>query len=398
MEHTGSPGRNGTNGRTRDRRRRRIQCAAGALALVQAGGAGAAEPIVLGLEGFHQQWLVAAGQRLRSGTGDRPFDTQALDQKHNSEVWFTGRTELASGLSIGIEVSLEANTTADQIDESFLFLGNETLGRIELGDTDNAAAKLAVVAPSGGVGINDGDLVRTRAFALPAGFDPANTTIDTTPLQLTDDDSGKMSFFTPRYAGLQFGFSYIPQFEPGGGDDNRSVVRANGAGPVRDGFAAAVNYRDLLGGGIALNASLGMLWGDTPPAEGRDPVIGVNGGLVLGWGGFELGGSATRASGHVPTGRSLDGYAFDLGLAYGLGPWRIGVGYQRGVSDGSRADGARQRLDQGVVSGSWTLGPGVAVVGGLFVYDADGEDATAGPAGVAANDGVGFATGLKLTF
>ncbi len=369
-----------------------------ALAVMPAAAAAAAEPISLGLAGFHQQWLVAAGQRLKNGAGDHPFDDQRVDQKHNSEIWFTGRTELASGLSIGLSVQLEANTAADTIDESYLFMGNATLGRIEIGDTDNAAYKLAVVAPSGGVSLNDGDLVRIGAFALPAGFDPANTTIDTSPLQLTDNDSGKFSFYTPRYAGLQFGLSYIPQFEPAGGDDNRSVVRNSGAGPVRDGVAAAVNYRDLLAGGVAFNASLGVLWGDSPPSEGHDPLIGVNGGLVLGWGGFEFGGSATKASGHVPAGRSLDGYAFDLGLAYAIGPYRVGVTYQRGISDGSRADGARQHLDQGVLSASYTLGPGVAAVGGVFVYDADGEKDAAGANGVAGNDGIGLATGLKLSF
>jgi hypothetical protein len=385
---------------TRPRPAGRAWCralAAGALAALHAAAAGAAEPITLGLAGFYQQWLVAAGQRLQNGAGDHPFDTEAVDQKHNSEIWFTGRTVLDSGLSIGVEVQLEANTEADQIDESYLFLGNATLGRLELGDTDNAAYKMAVVAPSGGVSVNDGDLVRIQAFALPSGFDPANTTIDTTPLQLTDNDSGKVNFFTPRYAGLQFGFSYIPRFEPGGGDDNNAIARTGGSGPTNNGFAAAVNYRDLVEG-IAVNTTAAFLWGDTPPSEGSAPLVGVNLGAVLAVGGVEFGGSFTRATGHAPTDRSLDGHAFDLGIAYEIGPYRVGLTYLRGVSDGSRADGARQYLDQGVLSATYALGPGVALVGGLFVYDANGENSVAGANGVADNQGAGFATGIKLRF
>lgn len=378
------------------RRLERTATAAALAALAVSPAAGASSPVVIGIEGFHQQWLVAAGQRLRSGAGDRPFDTAAVDQKHNSEIWFTGRGELASGLAIGVVVQLEANTSADHIDQSYLLLSGAELGRLEIGDTDNAAYKLAVTAPHGGIAINDGDLVRTEAFALPRGFDPANTIIDTTALRLTDDASGKFSFYSPRHAGLQVGLSYIPRFEPGG-DSNDSVVRVGGNGPIRDGFAAAVNYRELIEG-VAVSTTVAMLWGDTPPAEGSDPVIGVNAGLLLGWGGFEFGGSFARASGHAPVGRSLHGHAFDVGLAYAFGPYRVGVTYLRGVSDGSRADGARQRLDQGVLSASYSLGPGVALVGGVFVYDADGEKDVAGATGVAGNHGYGLATGLKLHF
>lgn len=387
----------GSSGRRRRTVGIRAAAAVGALALLPAAASEAAERIQLGLGGFHQQWLVGSSQRLRNGVGDHPFDTAVIDEKHNSEIYFTGRTLLDSGVSIGLQVQLEANTSADTIDESFLFLGNDTLGRIELGDTDNAAYKLAVVAPNGGVSVNDGDLVRIGAFALPSGFDTANTTIDTTPLQLTDNDSGKFSFYTPRYAGLQFGVSYIPQFEPAGGDDNRSVARVSGSGRVRDGLAAAANYRDLIEG-VAVNATVAVLRADTPPSDGHDPVLGFNAGAVFGWGGFEFGGSYTRASGQVPDDRSLQGEAFDIGLAYALGSYRVGVTYLRGVSDGSRADGARQRLDQGVLSASYALGPGVTLVGGIFIYDADGENDVAGTSGVAGNDGAGVATGLKLRF
>ena len=360
------------------------------------GGTRAAEPIQLRIEGGHQQWLVATQPELKNGQGQHPFDTAVVDQKHNSEVWFTGETLLTSGLTVGLTVQLEANTVADQIDESFLFLKSGPSGMLQLGDTDNAAYKMAVTAPSGGISINDGDLVGIEAFPLPVGFDGTNTTIDSTPLTLTDDDSGKFSFYSPRYAGLQVGLSYIPQFEAGG-DNNNSIATVNGRGRIRNGFAAAVNYTEAMGD-VNLDLSLGWLSGETPPAEGTSDVWGVSAGLLLRWGGLEIGGSLACANGDAPAGRSLDGHAYDIGVAYTTGPYRLGLTYIKGVSEGSRADSARQYLDQVSLSGTYTMGPGVDVVAGLFLYDADGEKDVAGAGEVASSSGIGFASGLKVRF
>lgn len=361
-----------------------------------ASGPQAAGPIRLQIEGGHQQWLVITRPELKDGQGQHPFDTALVDQKHNSEVWFTGETLLTNGLTAGLTVQLEANTARDQIDESFLFLKSEPSGMLQLGDTDNAAYKMAVTAPSGGISINDGDLVGIEAFPLPAGFDGTNTTIDSTPLTLTDDDSGKFSFYSPRYAGLQVGLSYIPQFEAGG-DNNNSIATVNGRGRIRNGFAAAVNYTEAMGD-VNLDLSLGWLSGETPPAEGTSDVWGVSAGLLLRWGGLEIGGSLACANGDAPAGRSLDGHAYDIGIAYTTGPYRLGFTYIKGVSEGSRADSARQYLDQVSLSGTYTMGPGVDVVAGLFLYDADGEKDVAGAGEVASSSGIGFASGLKVRF
>jgi len=110
----------------------------------------AAGPIRLQIEGGHQQWVVVTRPELKDGQGKHPFDTALVDQKHNSEVWFTGETLLTNGLTAGLTVQLEANTARDQIDESFLFLKSEPSGMLQLGDTDNAAYKMAVSAVRGG--------------------------------------------------------------------------------------------------------------------------------------------------------------------------------------------------------------------------------------------------------
>lgn len=391
--------------------RGRLASTTAALAVLVIGSANDAvaaegeQKIAIGIEGFFQQWGVAASQDV-DGVDGFDVGTSTLDQKHNSEIYFTGSIDLESGLTIGLEVQLEANTTDNQIDESYMFVETERFGRIDLGDTDNAAIKLGVAAPNGGVGVNDGDLVGIEAFVLPDGFEGTNTLIDTTILQLFDDTSGKFNYFSPRVGGVQIGLSYIPQFEDGG-DNNNSInrVQTGGetSGPVKDGFAVGANYTEEFGD-VGVAAYAGYLFGQSSGADGGDDVQGVGAGLLLSFGGIEVGGSFARADGDVPGEQEVDGHSFDVGAAYQTGPYRIGLTYMRGESEGSTLDASKQRLDQVVLSGTYSLGPGVDLVSGLFYYDADGEpqlaraNLAAGDGGIDGNDGYGLATGLKLEF
>ncbi|MCP5364306.1 MAG: porin [Hyphomicrobiales bacterium] len=104
------------------------------------------ERIKMEVHGYHQQWAsVMAGHDLKDGAGGSiHFDTNTLDQKHNSEICFTGETTLDSGLTVGVNVQLEANTSGDQIDESYLYLSTPEMGKLIIGDENNAAYLLQV--------------------------------------------------------------------------------------------------------------------------------------------------------------------------------------------------------------------------------------------------------------
>ncbi|MFZ1414282.1 MAG: porin, partial [Defluviicoccus sp.] len=210
------------------------------LGLVPTAPMAAEERIRVRIGGTMQQWAVAADQNINTGDGT-DFDTAALDQKHNSEIRFLGEAELRNEVTIGFRIELEANTDDQQIGESFLFVEHPTAGLIQIGDTDSSAVNMHVAAPDGGISINDGDLLGIEAFITPEGYEEGNTLIDSTALQLGDDNSGKFSYYTPRFAGVQIGVSYIPRFEDGG-SNNDSITRVDSEGPVRDGVAIAVNY------------------------------------------------------------------------------------------------------------------------------------------------------------
>ncbi|VUX45229.1 conserved exported hypothetical protein [Candidatus Defluviicoccus seviourii] len=356
----------------------------------------AEERLHMRIAGSMQQWAVAAGQNINTGDGS-DIDTAPLDQKHNSEIRFLGEADLAHAITIGLRVELEANTDDQQIGESFLFLEQAAAGRFEIGDTDNVAVSMQVSAPDGGISINDGDLLGIEAFVTPEGYEEGNTLIDSTALQLGDDTSGKFNYYTPRIAGLQFGASYIPRFEDGGSNNN-SITRVDGQGPVSDGVALAINYTREFGD-IEIEAYAGYLFGDSPSSAGSRAIHGAGAGLLVSLNDFEIGGSFAWSRGDVRDDFSLNGRSFDIGIAYEIERWRVGLTYLRGINEGSRADPADQRLDQLILSGTYELDAGVNLVAGFFYYDADGEkDLVADDEGVRSNCGFGFATALEIRF
>ena len=384
-----------------------------------------AERIKLGLSGYFQQWGVATDQDLKQraviGGPRAKQPTNTVTQKHNSEVCVIGQTTLDSGLTIGINVQIEANTSSDQIDESYLFVQSPTMGQIIVGDENNAGYLLHVTAPDGGISLDSGDLLLSRMFetgtvptaqGTTTGTPTLDTPLGTTNLRLFDNDSGKFTYITPRFAGFQAGISYIPNFQGGGGDNNSALKRLGtgdnvngsflGAGSgrssgINNGVSPGINYTEKIGG-VGVQASVGALWADTGSGYAA-PLVGhtknleaYNTGLQLSFAGFSFGGAyLTVPQGQGPAFK-MNGDSWTVGGAYEFGPYKVGLDYMKGTNNGTSGGGS-SRLDQGVVSGTYTLGPGIRLVGGLFYYDWNAEN------GISQNtNGVGGATGLKIAF
>jgi outer membrane protein OmpU len=396
-----------------------------------------AERIKLGLSGYFQQWAVITDQSLKSRvgptgapalTGTRKMQpTNTVDSKHNSEICVIGQTTLDNGLTIGVNVQLEANSESDTIDESYLFLQSPTMGQVILGDENNAGYLLHVTAPDGGVSLDSGDLCNIRAFEVGGGVSPSgggvffDSPLCTTNLRLLDNDSGKFTYITPRFAGFQAGVSYIPGFENGG--DNNTAIKRSGifdANPgdsgqtrgINSGWAGGLNYTDTFGK-VGVQAAGGLLWADTglsgPGATATTPefftdnddLIAFNGGAQVSYAGFSFGGGfmrvpqgsrPTTVSGGVVTNEKLNGTSWTVGGAYEFGPYKVGLDWMEGTNNKTSGGGV-DRLDQGVLSGTYTLGPGIRLVGGLFYYDWQEENRNSEN-----RDGVGALTGLKLAF
>ena len=373
-----------------------------------AGDAAADSRIKVGIHGFHQQWGVFADQDSDTdatpGGESNRIKTSPVDQKHNSEICFTGESTLDNGITFGLNVQLEANTEADQIDESYLYIQSDSMGRLILGDENNAGYLLHVTAPNGGISIDSGDMISDDFWANVSGGDYFDTTLGTTNLRFNDNDSGKFTYISPRFAGFQLGASYIPQFEPGGGDDNNSIYKSDIAGErdedkQRNGVAVGANFtEDFSGFGVQLS-----LWW-LGAASTNNNLSAANGGAQFSYAGFTLGGAYVKAFGGTKTtdvsGNELeefDGDGWTAGGAYEIGPYKVGITYQRGVNDGFQGGGGDFRLDQANVSGTYQFGPGIRLVGGFFAYDSDTVGQSNGDVGFE-NKGWGFASGIKLGF
>ena len=124
---------------------------------------------------FSTAALVAAGGMLASGpavaqvkisvggTYDAIFtvidqDNTPASQRNNvvdadGEIYFRGSTTLDNGLTVGVNVELEAQTDGrDQIDETYLTIDG-AFGRLLVGEDDGAMGAMGVYPAHAGVGL-----------------------------------------------------------------------------------------------------------------------------------------------------------------------------------------------------------------------------------------------------
>ena len=85
--------------------------AAGALA---ASPASAEDPIKLGVSGYYQSVVSFVDQDV-DGPGSPEF--HEVNVRQEGEVHFTGSTTLDNGLTIGVNIQMEAVAQSDQLDE-----------------------------------------------------------------------------------------------------------------------------------------------------------------------------------------------------------------------------------------------------------------------------------------
>jgi len=346
-----------------------------------AGSAHAGEAIDVKVGGFMNQWF---------GYSDNDIDNvQDFDQWSNSEIIFKGQTQLDNGLKVGLNVQLEANSTADQIDESYAFVEG-SFGRFLIGSENDAGYLMHVAAPNVGLPINDGDVDQ---FIL----NPTGSSIDQTVFGSTyitpagDDDGQKITYFSPRWNGLQLGVSYLPDVDPTGGDRNTLVLDT---ASYTDGFSVGLNYTNTFNA-FDVAASAGYYHAGAPDVAGLDDFKGFNVGLNLGYGGFTFGGSYADIMDGVAAGTTTtEGQAFDIGLAYEFGDMGASLTYFHGESEADTLVSADDENDSYVGSLRYNLGEGVAVIGSVGYTEFEGEVVGTGDD----NDGWYITSGLALRF
>ncbi|MCB9958729.1 MAG: porin [Rhodospirillaceae bacterium] len=380
-------------------------CAAAALSTP------ASAQVEVTVGGYFNQWF---------GWGDNDSvstpNLQDVNTFTNGEIHFNFRGVTDNGLTFGGQVQLEANAnvdtgstaggtvgtggtgTGDVIDESYLFLSGD-FGRILLGSENSAGYLMHVSSPNVGLPINSGS--NSNFIAITNGILVNRSPGGSTAIEAArDNDSEKITYFTPRFNGFQLGVSYAPELVQ---DDTAQQTRT-----LRyiNGLTVGANYTGEFDG-VEVNVSGGFFYAEqgsgfpnvanVAGVDTTDDFYGASAGITVAYAGFEAGFSYANVwSGVINAAgtTSTEGQGFDAGIAYTTGPVSVSLNGYYGEQESllSDTDDDTYLAIQGSVR--YELGQGIAVAGSVGY--AQYEDETG--AAAAENDGVYVTGGVLVSF
>jgi hypothetical protein len=347
----------------------------GSTAIVAAGmiasvpSADAASKMKLGVGGYMEQWF-----GFTSGDDGVAQDYSGFSTVSDGEIHFKGKTKLDNGISIGVNVQLEAQQGGDQIDEQYMTVSGG-FGQIIIGDENSAMYKMHYAPSDFGIGMNSGDNTVWNKPVSDAEGDSINMGSHyRSPFGATYiepdavNDSAKISYFTPRVSGFQLGLSYAPD----GNQDSNGLPNRDAANT--DYIMVGANFVQKMGGmSVGISGGYGTV---TDAAAGGVEPEATSFGIKLGMGGVSAGVSYANFSDHG----NKDQEGINAGVAYSSGPMGVSLAYYHGEKDGNNGsaatlDGQAER-DVIHLSAKYAMGPGVTFAGtlGHAVYSSDDAD------------------------
>ena len=347
----------------------------GSTAIVAAGmiasvpSADAASKMKLGVGGYMEQWF-----GFTSGDDGVAQDYSGFDIKSDPEIFFKGSTKLDNGITVGVNVQLEATQNGDQIDEQYMFVKG-SFGQIIIGDENSAMYKMHYAPSDFGIGMNSGDVTAWNKPVTDAEGDSINMGSHyRSPFGATYiepdavNDSAKISYFTPRVSGFQLGLSYGPD----GNQDSNGLPNRDAANT--DYIMVGANFKQKMGGmSVGISGGYGTV---TDAAAGGVEPEATSFGIKLGMGGVSAGVSYANFSDHG----EKDQEGINAGVAYSSGPMGVSIAYFHGEKDGNNGDAAtlNNQAERDVIhlSAKYAMGPGVTLAGtlGHAVYSSDDAD------------------------
>ena len=304
----------------------------GTSALVAAGvlmsGPAAAAGLEASLNGYMEQWF---GFRSLDNDDTLPgapggADINDFTVKSDTEVHFNARVTLDNGLQVLYNVQLEGNTSGDQIDESYLQLTG-SFGQFLIGSENSATYKMGFGPKDFGIGTLSGDdvgYINTGILGAGPGharnpWNSVNVEVD-----ISCNDDKRLTYFSPRFSGFQFGISYTPNC---GTQDASAPLTTENDNSIHDVVSIGANYTGKFDQ-VSVGLSGGFHHGTKPTGNtDNDPNVIVFG-AKFGFGGFSLGGyfadtlDTINSPGPIAAGSvSSNNKGYAAGLAYETGPW-----------------------------------------------------------------------------
>ena len=348
--------------------------------------------LTMNVGGYYTTTLAISS--VDTGTNIAGTDFDGFDIQTNAEIWFKPSLTLDNGIKIGVDVQLEAgsNTNGDQIDESYLTVSGD-FGKVIIGSENSVGYKMTVAAPDvSHIFAQSSSLTAFVPYSGAAGgaitgADLFRGTLGTTYIEnARNNDAARISYFSPRFSGLQFGISYARDAGQTSGPVNNNAV-------LTDIIDLAVNYGGSFGG-VDLNAS--ARWGTaSAPAGGTDPEV-WGAGLSVGFSGFTIGGSYAEQDGTA----AQDGSAFDVGIGYANGPMSYSLTYFEGKNvdnENVGAAGGNEELKTIMLAAKYKVASNFSV--GAFIANTDfTEDFDDAGAAGGGDDVEGTVLGVSASF
>lgn len=358
---------------------------------------------------------------FQAGFVDDDNDANTRDQGFRNDteisIQVSGKTD--GGLGYGAVIDLEADVTDDKDNEgsnasrTFIYLEGDW-GRTELGSNRGAAASQRIDASSiasATGGINGAWTQFTNGTAGTEAFiTKSKAATEHGSLEVPGDESTynatKITYYSPRFSGFQFGVSYTPDLNDRGQFANRVENSDNSVADNRDpGF---VNYGDVLEAGLTFEHQLDggvdialSVTGETAEADNatsgieREDITAYAVGGLVSYQNWSLAASYADwddsfADLSGTTGSVDESEMFTIGAAYDGGSFSVSATYLNSTVD--LVGGGENEFDNFVVGADYKLAPGITPYAEVSFYEFDADD------NANDNDGTLFILGTQIAF
>lgn len=295
--------------------------------------------------------------------------------KQDVEIHFKGETTFDNGLTVGVRVELEGQTSADQIDSVYAYFDTRW-GELRFGDTLEALASLCYTVPSASSIFGADSPIFNFSNAGVLGYAGTNGTC-----YGVDSKSTKVVYFSPSFSGFHFAVSFTPDDT----EDTRNTTAGAGTrfnnnfGQNSENISFGATYERefngfgfVIGGGGTFSMDREYSSPFTVQSDNRQEF---NGYAQFQYAGFTLGGAYSYRDSVTETftaGDDHDHQVFGAGGTYAWSRYAVGLGWTRGYYERDFAQIGSDVYDVYALTGSYVLGPGITI-DGLFGYsDYDG--------------------------
>jgi outer membrane protein OmpU len=357
--------------------------------MLGAAAAEASDPPVLRFDGFMRFEAKVINQDVELGRS-HGLHFESDDAGFNMNADATAD----NGLKYAVKIEIDTDAAAAGIDETRIRFSGDW-GILDLGDDDSAGDSMAYGGENvftAGSGYDGGagsafNFIGARKASPNLGPGGGDT-----------GDASKITYYTPRFSGFQFGASYTPD-----SGNNLSSTISTGDEDFVHVFEFGANFVEKIGD-VDFRVHLTGGVGEYDAASNDGSVEDAGGymvGLGLGWNGWKLAlGYGDAGDGGLQAGGIQDnGKWFSSGLGYSMDQYTFALGYFHGEATGALGE---EDTDFVTVQAQYNMAPGLDVYAEVDYISLNNpaSTVTSGSSGLVKtdNDGVLFLLGTRVTF